>query len=247
MEPGGPPMSVLDPFFEPLGRPARILVAHEEEIYGRGLRALLADHGLAENSPQVTCLDELMQWPDPTFPELLVLSLHFPPWDGLEAAARIRLWAPDTRVLLISSCPDATILASALRVGVQGLVRRHSPPGEILRAIRKVAGGRGYFSPVFRRSLQEAGPPPPGGRGWQHLLPADRELLTLFAQGASDDEVAGRTCLSPAVMLATRMTLMSWLGLAGWGELRLLLGLAPAPPAEGDAAPRTHFRVSPPA
>ncbi|WP_432992605.1 response regulator [Dactylosporangium sp. CA-233914] len=79
-------------------------------------------------------------------PAVTLLDHRMPIADGLSVIATI---AQHSAVLVLTSDDDAQLIAGMLHQGARGyLVHGEFAPPELLRAVREVAGGRGWLSPV---------------------------------------------------------------------------------------------------
>lgn len=79
-------------------------------------------------------------------PDLVLLDIAMPKLSGIEAAARIRLLAPQSKVLFVSLNTDSDIVQSALREGARGYVLKSRIEHELLPAIEAVLQGKRFVS-----------------------------------------------------------------------------------------------------
>ena len=79
-------------------------------------------------------------------PDLILLDIGLPIFNGIEAARRIREVSPKSRILCVSEHRSRDIAAEALRVGASGYVIKSKGGAELLRAIRTVLKGGRFVS-----------------------------------------------------------------------------------------------------
>lgn len=77
-------------------------------------------------------------------PDLIVLDLNLPDVDGVDGLIRMRLAAPDAKIVVVSSLSDNRVTQSVLDAGAFGFVPKGSPRDELVRAFQLVADGKIY-------------------------------------------------------------------------------------------------------
>lgn len=119
--------------------------------------------------------------PDPA-PDVVVCDVQLSgEAEGLRLLDEIGPGGP--AVLLLSSFDQAPLIRSAFERGAAGYLLKTSEVGEILDAVRTVAGGGTAFTASMLRTIRSA-----------PRRPSDREIevLALVCAGASNDEIGAR-------------------------------------------------------
>jgi two-component system response regulator NreC len=192
--------------------PVRIGLADDRANARRELRALL------ERRDDLQVLgehDEGAEGPSnaDARPDVLVLELHRPGADSIDAIRSLSRSAPSVRIVVICDELDPMFARQALRSGAFGYVLRDSAERELPDAVRRAADGLGYVSPRVAAALSALGAP--GGRLTQREL----EVLRLTALGFTGSEIAGQLRLSRRTVDSHRATIHRKLGLASRAEL----------------------------
>jgi DNA-binding NarL/FixJ family response regulator len=129
-------------------------------------------------------------------PNVVVMDLALPGASGLEAVRHIRQWDKDAKILVFSMHQGAAFALKAFEAGASGYVTKSSAPGELVRAVKTIAGGGRFLSEDISRAIAAdrlAGP----GRLIENLGPRETEILRLLASGLTSEAIAELLNLSP--------------------------------------------------
>ncbi|MFT3829433.1 MAG: response regulator transcription factor [Opitutaceae bacterium] len=152
-------------------------------------------------------------------PDLLLLDLELPDIDGLDLLDELRRHAAAVlRVLVLSSHTEPFALSRLRSAEIHGFVdKNEQTPETLCAALREVVAGHRYFSATVDRGHAALRADP---RAFDKLLSdREQELLRLFGQGLSNDEVAARHGLTPVTARNHRRNIMGKLGIHSTPEL----------------------------
>ena len=149
-------------------------------------------------------------------PDLVLMDMTLPDKDGLELLKDIQALHPGLPVLAMSMQDESLYAARVLRAGGRGYVMKGQGSDEHLAtAIRTVLSGQIAVSPQISAKILESVAIPSGtvGDGPEAKL-SDRELevMRLFGEGWSTEEIAQRLHLSPKTVDVHRMHIKEKLG-----------------------------------
>jgi DNA-binding NarL/FixJ family response regulator len=133
-------------------------------------------------------------------PDVVVMDLHMPELNGIEATRRLVQTQPSVAVLVVTMFDDDDSVFAAMRAGARGYLLKDADQGEIIRAVRAVASGEAIFGPaVATRVLGyfAAAKPAYVIPAFPELTEREREVLELIAQGQSNTEITRRLVVSP--------------------------------------------------
>ncbi|MDO8187758.1 response regulator transcription factor [Conexibacter sp. JD483] len=181
----------------------RILLADDEDLIREALAALLGlEHDLevvaqAGDGERAVALAAASQ------PDLVVLDLEMPVFDGVEAARRILL-ARQVPIVLLTRHARPGVLRRALANGVRAFVPKTTPADRLARILRDVHGGGRYVDPeIAATALTEDACP---------LTERELELLRLVREGLSASAIAAAAHLAPGTVRNYTSSAMAKLG-----------------------------------
>ena len=152
-------------------------------------------------------------------PDVVVLDIRLPDVNGIEVAARLRDAGCRAKLVALSAFADKRFVTAMLRSGASAYVTKSAAGTELVRAIRAVAVGDGYFSPEVAGTLaSEVRDRPLAGEA-QPLARREREVLRLIAEGVRSPAIAEQLHVSVATVEVHRRNIMRKLGLRTIAEL----------------------------
>jgi DNA-binding NarL/FixJ family response regulator len=181
-----------------------VLLADDQGLVRAGFRALLDAQDDIEVVGEAGDGDEALRRAIELAPDVVLMDIRMPKIDGLAATRQIvsddRLG--DTKVVILTTFGLDEYVFEAIRSGASGFLVKDTEPDELIHAVRVVAGGDALLSPTVTRSLIEefaARTKEPGPSGdLERLTDREREVMSLAAEGLSNDEIAQRLFVSPA-------------------------------------------------
>jgi DNA-binding NarL/FixJ family response regulator len=188
-----------------------VVLAEEHCLVRQGVRALLEREEDFNLVGETGDGQEAVQLIAQLKPNVMVLSLMLPGLDGLEVTRQIRLFSPDTRVVVLTVHANESYVLQAFRNGALGYVLKDSGIGELVKAIREAAAGRCYVcSRLSHVSIQDYLQKARDGSldFNESLTPREREIVRLVAEGSSSREIGSRLGLSPRTVEAHRTNAM---------------------------------------
>jgi DNA-binding NarL/FixJ family response regulator len=179
--------------------PIRVLVADDHRLFRDGLRALLNSMPDLEVVGEAGDGEEVVAKAAAVRPDVILMDLQLPGLNGVEATRRILRSQPGVRVLVLTMFEDTDTVLASMRAGARGYILKDTDEGALLRSVRAVASGEALFGPAVAqrllRYLAEA-TPSTGRAAFPELTEREREVLSLLAQGLSNQVVAARMSIS---------------------------------------------------
>lgn len=173
--------------------PTRVVIADDHILVRQGIRAFLETYpdlilaGEAEDAASAAALCAEQQ-PDVALVDLVM------PGGGVEATREIRAASPRTQVVLLTSFEDARQIVAAVQAGALSCLLKDIDADALADTVRKAARGEAVLHPRIAGKLVEAlrNGSKPGNEALESLSQREREVLTLMAEGFSNQSIAER-------------------------------------------------------
>jgi DNA-binding NarL/FixJ family response regulator len=180
--------------------PLRILLVDDHPLVRNGLRALLSSMTEMTVVGEATNGEEAIIQAAELQPDIILMDLHMPGPNGIEATRRILQASPRTGILVLTMLEDDASVFAAMRAGARGYLLKGADQADVLRAIGVIAHGEAIFSPSIAQRLMQyfanMQPMLPQA-AFPDLTDREREILGLIALGKSNAELAEELVLSP--------------------------------------------------
>jgi DNA-binding NarL/FixJ family response regulator len=194
----------------------KILLVDDHPLMRRGQADLLNREPDFTVCGEAGTAAEAMQAIAKFTPDLVVVDMALPDKDGLELIKDIQALHPRLPILAMSMQDESLYAGRVLRAGGRGYVMKAEGAERLAGAIRTVLSGQVALSPRMSAQLLQAmiGPAGQAGGGPEAKL-TDRELevLRLFGEGWSAEEIGTRLHLSRKTVDVHRAHIKEKLGL----------------------------------
>lgn len=136
--------------------------------------------------------------------DVLLLDIHLPGMDGVEAAAIFKEKRKDLLILMFTVYADDEHVFNALRAGADGYVLKRSSPAQLLGHIRELYQGGAPMSPEIARRIVQMFKSPSFSAATADsqvlsdagLTKRESEVLDQLAEGYLYKEIAGHLAIS---------------------------------------------------
>jgi DNA-binding NarL/FixJ family response regulator len=199
----------------------RVVIAEDSDLLREGVARILTDAGL-EVVGLCEDADELLLKVRSSSPDVAVVDIRMTPThtdEGLRAAIQIRASHPSVGVLVLSQYVELGLAMKLLADSAEGagylLKDRISDASEFVDAVRRVAGGGSAIDPIIVSTLlgrrREDDP-------IDDLTPREREVLTLMAEGRSNQGISDRLVITLRAAEKYVSSILTKLGLPSTGS-----------------------------
>ncbi|MBO2450047.1 response regulator transcription factor [Actinomadura barringtoniae] len=210
--------------------PIRVLIVDDDALVRAGLLMMLAGAEGLEVVADVADGAEVVAAVNEHRPDVVLMDIRMPRLDGLAATERLRSRSDPPEIIILTTFDTDDHILRAMRAGASGFLLKHTPPPEIIRAIRQVAAGEPMMSPaVLRRMMTyvaDAGMDPRQARArdlLDRLSEGERAVAGLVGQGRTNSEIGKELSLSVATVKAYVSRLLTKLELNNRVQIALLV------------------------
>jgi DNA-binding NarL/FixJ family response regulator len=180
-----------------INAPAKVMIADDHPIVREGLRAVLATLPDFELVATAATGSDAVAAAATHHLDIVVMDLHMPDLDGVQAIKQLLDAHPDMAVLVLTMYDDDEMLRAALKAGARGYLLKGAGHSDIAQALRSIVTGGAVFGAgvadqVLDRLAGRAATNP-----FPQLTQRELEILELLAQGCGNQDIARRLHLSP--------------------------------------------------
>ncbi len=178
----------------------RVLIADDQSLFLESLSTFLHNYaediqvvGLAKNGA------EALEKAAELKPDIVLMDVHMPVMDGVEATGRLVKERPGVKILILSTYDEDEYVRNALKLGAAGYLLKDSSPTELIASIRALKGGAVQISPQIvaklMRSIVAEEPAPVSALAerlewFDSLTRREREIFSLIATGYDNAQIA---------------------------------------------------------
>jgi DNA-binding NarL/FixJ family response regulator len=195
-------------------QPIRVMIVDDHVMVRAGMKILLEQFdgiqviGEAANGYQAVELVGQLN------PDVILMDLHMPVLDGIEATKRILAIRPGQNIIVLTGMLDDERLFQVIQAGAQGCAEKTIQPEELIQSIRDVSSGKPSLSPgIAWRVLRGLAGADKAGQTKDRLSEREIQILRLMTQGKLDEEIAEELVLTEVTIRTHISRILSKLGL----------------------------------
>lgn len=199
--------------------PITILIADDHPLFRKGLRQAIEADASFRIVDEAKDGESALKKMSELRPAIAILDIDMPGKNGFEVAKEAGKLLLPVAIIFLTMYREEDMFSAAMDLGVKGYVLKENAVSDIMDAIRVVAGGSYYISPLISDFLVRRGERSRLVRKQHPLLesltPAERRILTLISENSTSKQIADLLNISPKTVENHRLNIVKKLKLQG--------------------------------
>jgi two-component system invasion response regulator UvrY len=192
----------------------RLVIADDHELIREGIKKIVRPCADLKVVGEAADLQQAIALVAQVRPDLVVLDITLPDYDGLDGLVELRRHFPDLRVVMLSMHLEERYALDALRAGALGYVSKATATTELVEALRKAAQGTRYIGPQVAALLAREASCPQAVPPHHLLTPREGEIVALIGAGLQVKQVAAELGISISSVNTYRNRIFRKMGLS---------------------------------
>ena len=173
----------------------RILLVDDHVLFRKGVAALLARRPEMKVVGEASDGLEAITAAREIIPDVILMDIHMPKCDGLEATRMIKRELPHIKIVILTVSDDDQNLFEAIKSGAQGYLLKDLEPTRLYDLLESISRGEAPLSGVvaakilkeFARPNADSAPTP---EMIDELTTRETDILQLVVDGKTNKEIA---------------------------------------------------------
>ncbi|AKH69702.1 response regulator containing a CheY-like receiver domain and an HTH DNA-binding domain [Spongiibacter sp. IMCC21906] len=196
-----------------------VVVADDHAMVRTGIVRMLDDAADISVLGQACNGEEAIQLCRKLQPTVVLMDVRMPGIGGLEATRKLCQVAPNSRIVAVSAYDQEPMPSRLMKAGASAYVSKEASEDEILAAIRQVANGRRYLSPVVAQAMALKGFDADGATPFDCLSDREMQICLMIANCHKVSEIADNLHISSKTVNSYRYRMFEKLNINGDVEL----------------------------
>lgn len=173
-----------------------LLVVDDHPLFRQGVvHSLGAEPGLSVVG-EAASGEEALKLARELLPDVVLLDISMPGWDGLVTAEKIATACPASAIVMLTVSEDKDKLLVAFKSGARAYVLKGVSAQELANVVHSAARGEVYVSPSLAAEMLVTLTNHQAMDPLQELTDREREILRLIGTGLTNREIGAQIFLS---------------------------------------------------
>ena len=196
-----------------------VLIADDHSIVREGLKQIVMKMDEVSNVEEARNGHEALTKIEQSNYDLVILDISMPGLSGLDILKTIKDREEKENVLILSVHPQEQYAIRAFNLGASGYLCKYSVTEELAVAIKKIAGGGRYITPVLAEKIIFDEKNGISKLPHEKLSQREFQIMCMLAKGRSVKEIARELFLSDKTISTYRTRVLEKTGLKNNAEL----------------------------
>lgn len=198
----------------------RVFLVDDHASLRQGIRKLIELEKDFEVCGEASDGAEALQCLPVSHAELALVDLGLKGMSGLDLIKSLKLKMPKLLILVMSMFEESLYAERALRAGAKGYIMKTEPVDKVIDALRRVANGKTYLSPVMsERMLDKLSTPEATASPVEVLSDRELEVFQALGRGLKPAQIAKELHISVKTVETYREQVKTKLKLDNASEL----------------------------
>lgn len=190
----------------------RVLIVDDHTLFRESLRSLLKAAGGIEIVGEAEDGIEAVRKADQLRPDVVLMDIAMPNFNGLQATRKIKKENPSVKVLILTMYETEQYIIEMLHSGASGYILKRAAARELVSAIQAVSQGNAYLYPSVAKKVLNGYLEQIKARekedDHERLSVRELDVLCLVAEGRTNKEIAKLLSISVHTVQTHRLNLM---------------------------------------
>ncbi|MCB0822184.1 MAG: response regulator transcription factor [Bacteroidales bacterium] len=200
----------------------KVMLVDDHAIVRDGIKALIQSEHI-EVINEASSAREFFTLLKTGLPDVAILDISLPDISGIEITKKLKEDYPEIRVIILSMHLNEDFIFNAIKAGAMAYLPKNTSRSELLEAIEKVFNGEEFFaepvSNIILKSYIKKAKKDEADEQEKELTKRETEILTLFAEGKNNKEIADMLYISTRTVESHKNHIMQKLELKSTVEL----------------------------
>jgi DNA-binding NarL/FixJ family response regulator len=190
-----------------------IVIVDDHALIREGIKKIIRSCTDIRLAGEAADLEQVMHLCEQLAPDLVILDISLPGYDGLEGLAKLRRRFPQIPALILSMYSEERFALHALKMGAAGYITKSMAAEELVTAIRRIMATGTYVSQRQAEMMAQDMRTPSGTAPHASLTEREQQIVSLIGSGKQIKQIAAALSISVSSVNTYRARVFKKLGL----------------------------------
>lgn len=197
----------------------RIVIADDHALIREGIKKIVRASKEMCIVGEACDIAEALHLVAQNLPDIILLDLSLPGYDGLDGVIEVRRNFPNIPILVLSMFPEERFAIRALKLGVAGYISKTMAAEELVPAIQRIISAGTYISQRVAELLASDCHKPRGAALHEYLTNRELQIVSLLGAGKQGKQIAADLSISVSTVNTYRSRIFEKMAMRSNAEL----------------------------